>query len=171
MEELNTKWWYRLIKVVYIFSFLFSLTIAVLIVVNNYYPKLDTFLTSYQLQCVDGRTMGEFYSSDLNYDNSDFATKNYDVRVSLAKIDCSGSYSSTTDDMVDIYENHKDMIPNDVNYRIIPRVPAYTSTWGKFGLSIILAIAIPSILFALIRTLFFYVLIGREFWKTLILRK
>lgn len=55
IADLNSKWWYRLIKVVYILALLFFLIAPVVGIVFSYAPEFDG-INSYA-RCKDGRTV------------------------------------------------------------------------------------------------------------------
>ena len=84
-QEASTRWWYRLIKVIFIASVLFSLISPVVIFVQLK-PVLDQYQSRFSLKCTDGRIRGDFDGSDLKYDLKSFASS-YGLNEKFADLD------------------------------------------------------------------------------------
>lgn len=173
ISELNHKWWYRLLKVVYVFSFLFSFIIPIILFTNNK-PYLNVYDSRYALNCDDGRTRGDFDTSDLNDSFTDFDYFPYNPNkhnelTRMAKMAC--EYKETGDDLEAIYSNTLSFVPDIKNYEIVRIKDVYIGSWfSAIGYFLIGVIGIL-IIFNLIRSIFLYVVLGTNFWKVLTWRK
>jgi len=70
IRELNSKIWYRALKVIYVLIFISILVVSALIVVDNFAPKFDDE-RSY-IKCDNGKT---FHSETLKDNNIDIPLK------------------------------------------------------------------------------------------------
>lgn len=158
-----------MLKVIYIIIFALLLIGTVVLVIEARYPRLDSFLSTYQVQCMDGRERGTFHSSDLNYSLDDFSVDKNGAG-DFAKIACDNKDIDASSS-VDIYFNHRDLIPQEENYRIVLKSPIYTSSWTELLLWLLISLVVEILILNVIRAVFFYIIDGRKFWKTLILKK
>lgn len=168
--EAQNRWWYRLIKLIYVSAVILSLVIPIAVFINNI-PKLNPYESRFSIKCDDGRIRGDFDGSKLNsldnyrsWDDSYFSRDDYVIGHKLSRAAC--YYKETGEELDKIVKVKDFFIPEEKNYTIIVVKPIYyNSWWTNFGYTF-LAIFIPFILFSLIRAIFLYVLFGELFFKT-----
>ena len=180
-KNLEEKWWYRLIKVVYIIIFVavFWIPSTVIVVVNK--PVLYESDSSYEVKCSNGRILKKTYmGSDLDWTHRDFifdvmktGTRNvcsFDPSVNLsdeyAKYGVKPGDEVTVEQMEQTFRN----IPPFRNYSLILKEGVYSGSW-TFAVSMaFLALLGTLLIFDLLRAVFLYVAVKKPFWKTLIFR-
>jgi hypothetical protein len=167
-QEASKKWWYRLIKVLFILYFISSLFIPVTVFLNNK-PEIDSYKSRFSLKCNDGRMRGDFDGTDLNSSLTGFSYYAQDNPASFARIAC--AYKESGEDFVNLIKSRNYIDPKETNYKIVITKSVYDSSWFiTIGYTFIATLG-TIIFFSLIRALFFYIIFGNNFWKNLIWKK
>ncbi len=170
-QESSERWWYRLIKVIFITMILFSLLIPAIIFLESK-PVLDRYESRFSLKCADGRFRGDFDGSDLAYydlksfDNSYYNKDKFTNLDRMAKIAC--HYQETGDELKPIVESESTFVPTEKNYEIFLRKPSYSNSWVETISYTVLAFLGVILFFSLLRAIFLYIIFGENFGKNLV---
>ena len=140
ISDLNKKWWYRLIKVVFVVFFIGIIMAGVMIVAGEYSPSFDN-KASYAL-CKDGNKVG--LDENSIYLNSSFISNTNDKTI---KKRCGTTFT---------LEEIKKRVPS---YEL---VSVYKSrNWlAVVGFSLLL-VFITIIVAEIIRRIFYYIILGK----------
>lgn len=167
-QESNKKWWYRLLKVIFILTFIFSFIIPVTVFVENK-PTFNPYVSRFSLRCNDGRIRGDFNGSVLNDSLTGFDSYKDDSAENTAKIVC--AYKEVGENFTNLINSKSFATPKEINYQIIMTNSEYDSSWPIAAVTTLLAAIIVVVFFSFVRALFFYVSFGSSFWKNLIWKK
>lgn len=197
METAKSKWWYRLIQVVYVF-FAALLVLGAGMAVYDSWPELSTYDSKYKLVCFEkdvsnGRTWmsDDFSGSVLNYGATDFSN---DRMVELMRLRCANpemtreEFSQMRDSYEEgyrqslyaatqfspsatIYKSLVESVPKNKNYEIyIVDKEYFGSLRDVVFVFLVSIIFIPAFLL-LIRSAFLYIAFGEPVLRTLLLRR
>ncbi len=169
--NLNGKWWYRLIKVIYILAFVLLFWIPSAATVTNLWPDLDEGRSYYSFKCENGGTYGKFDGYKLLPNRLDFDISYYNLELSRgARLRCVYPELSP-EEVYKLARDYSPLTPRDRNYTIIPIEEVYTGSYvGAIFAGVGVLIATLAILL-LIRALFFYIGFNQPFWETFLLKK
>jgi len=173
ISELNTKWWYRLLKVVFVASLLISLLIAVVTPYFFYPKKVD--LTQSVIRCDNGKVL------DMSNYNVSGSYVPYN-EASKIKYECLDADSGLNSEEVEIVEYAKangktreEAMQALSQYRtdrfnsegVISMGDNYTFTviykdieWLKIMFSILISSLTAIFIFELVRRCFYYIVLG-----------
>lgn len=149
VEELSQKWWYRLLKVVYIGSYLLAL-IFIIAVASEAWPTTYTDTYNSLIKCINGNT----YTAGVNGISiaSDGGFILPSEEIDARKLceygivnDYLGSYST----------------PPSKNYEI-QTVPVTTGSWKEVLKIFAIGVVIGVLVLEAVRRVFLYVLTGRK---------
>jgi len=176
IEELNAKWWYRLIKVIYVGLFVLALLLVVIGAFSKYGPKFDAQKT--YVSCNNGTNINpkdygvnlysEFIWTDDDKKLNFACLSNKDIGE-IAKTAYPNTYNDLSDEEIGKrvrernFDFYKKVALDQKTYKLIP---AYTERdWSKtFGFSFIIVLLVTFI-FEGTRRLFYYVSLGKWFPK------
>jgi hypothetical protein len=166
-QEAEKKWWYRLIKIIFIILIFVSL-LPIIAIYFDYKPEINNYDSSYSLKCNDGRQRGNFngkelsYFPNISYDNSYYNKERFKTLDTMARLVC--SYKETGDEFRKIYESKNYVVPSIQNYEIIRTKTLYYGSWWNVVSYSLLNIVIVIFVFSLLRAVFFYVAFAENFW-------
>ncbi|MES2225294.1 MAG: hypothetical protein V4480_00605 [Patescibacteria group bacterium] len=147
LTELNSKWWYRLLKVLYIILALIILGVSIALIVVSNAPEFDN-KASY-VQCDDGRTfpvdkIGMYSDFVDSYNDRNFRT-----------------WCATTlveENGVQKLKPINGFVPDEKNFTFVAKETA--RNWmGTIGYSVI-ALVVVLLLSELLRRMFYYITLG-----------
>jgi hypothetical protein len=167
LENLQKKWWYRLIKVLYITVFVFTFWVPTVTIFSSYKPYLDTYNSKYQLKCIDGALRGNFDGSKVVSYSNDF----YDDGIkNMARYACH-YISLSGDDLIAVMHDEGVFKPYVKNYDIVIKEGVYEGSWSIAIGGGLVALLGTIFFLSLIRAIFFYIAVERNFWKTLFFKQ
>ncbi len=170
-KNLNSKWWYRLVKVIYIFSFLLSLGIPTAVVLNNV-PYVDEYSSRYYYKCDDGSEWGktaEINGYDLNNAKDDFSIAGEPLKNG-AQARCAKT-NLTKEELLDAIKLGEIKAGGQKNYTILVHKEIFYGSWMVAILGGIGALIATIIFFVITRAIFLYVVFNKSFWKSLIFKR
>lgn len=171
INTLNTKWWYRLVKVIFVLSMVFFCVLSVSISFFDLKPTVDYLNSKYSYKCNDGNIRGDLeygynkvyrdYGSDELYVVNDLDKV---IRRICSEFDYFNSLNEE-ESLSYIRETH-DLIPTnkfqDKNYEIIFKDKIVYGSWlHVFGASF-LSLVVITLIAIILRFLFLYVLTGES---------
>lgn len=155
LSELNSKWWYRLIKVIYIASYLIIVVGSIVAIFYNFSPEFDN-AKSY-IKCENGK---EFILSENGYDlYSDYMSHSNQV---YAEDLCFDGIIEFKKEEIGNLEFKKPIVISETEksgrYELISK---YTNRdwFSTVGFSI-LTILGTGIIFEIFRRIFYYIILG-----------
>lgn len=188
-ENKNTKWWYRLLQVIYT---MFSVCLVIFGVASFIapFPTLNPDESTYQLKCTDGTLRGDFQGELLNYNFDDFKEKE---GRDIGRIACENTKMSG-DEIYDLYtEEHilklrgaawayenKDImtveemsefeikglaktVPEAKNYTLVIKEKVYEGNWWEPLMAFVVSLVTIPLLLLSIRAVFLYIVFGTPF--------
>ena len=178
IEELNEKWWYRLVKVCFVIFVILTFWIPAFFVLVELQPRIDFINTMYQLTCENGAVLDRTYSkSELDRFAEDF--RSLDVGVGSrqndtleAKLLCANT-SLSRSEVLDRWANDRPSLnpaPRHQNYSFLLIEEKFTPSYGIYYFSVFMSVIGTVAFFLIVRAAFLYVLIQAPFWRTLIFR-
>ena len=178
IEELNEKWWYRLLKVCFVIFVILTFWLPTFFVLVELEPRVDPINTTYALACEDGSILDRQYSqSELNRSATDFWSLNLNVGneqrdILEAKLLCANT-SLSRSEVLDRWANDRPSLnpaPRHQNYSFLLIEEKFTPSYGIYYFSVFMSVIGTVAFFLIVRATFLYVLIQAPFWRTLIFR-
>ena len=168
IKELNSKWWYRLLKVAYVILFIGIFSLSIAFVYSATEPEYDK-LSSY-IKCTNGRVLN-YDEHKLDSDYIDYSSKQalaYECTKAKSGIseeeksiiDYAKSNGKTKEDAIEALSNYrqdKGRIPSD-NYEFV--IKYIDRDWLKFGSGVFLGFVLSFFLFEVLRRVFYYIVLG-----------
>lgn len=175
MNDLNKKWWFRLVTVFYILVGVSSFGMLVYTTIEDV-PTFSPYLSTFSYKCDDGYIGGKYkYGSD----SSDIKSAEYNptkdslfyiennFSIKLIKSTCANVEYSRDGLNITYFNNLKDgkydqYIPKNDNFKIVVSDAKYWGTWKETILNSLLGLGILCISLFTTRYIFFYVLTGKH---------
>jgi hypothetical protein len=181
LQEANKKWWYRLLKVIFILFFGVSIITATTVPFFSYKPVINKYSSRYGIKCDNGVIRGDFGGNMLNDENTTFHVSDVFAKYTynldqLRELDKMSRLACKYDDYSgetyrEFLTEGKYTIPDNTNYLIVVTKPIYYGSWVEaLGYTIISIIGTITF-YSLIRAVFFYIFFNSKFWRTLIWKK
>jgi hypothetical protein len=155
---LNQKWWYRLMKVAFVLSFI---VVAPLVAMSVYSSNMPFSYTDYQVTCNYGNK-----ETFLAFQDKRILITNYDLRDGLASLsDYAKTDLQNACDISELEIQRSSMSVYGVNlqvqplYTIAPERVTDGSVWIAIGYSA-LALSMVAVVFEIFRRLFYYIILG-----------
>lgn len=177
MENLNKKWWFRLIIVFYVLIGLSGFAI-VIIVTTSFVPKFSPYDSTFSYKCNDG-----YVGGTLKYGYSEAVTSNaYPVKehsyfylnnesgVSLVRAVCM-NYKNIRD--VSKEESlilgrsatrgeYYEYLPRENNFTLFAKDAKYNGTWSQTTLIGVIGLVILFFILYVVRYIFFFITTGKH---------
>lgn len=161
-ESLKNHWWFRTLKVIYIFLIGTSLVGMVAIAISER-PILDEYSSTYQIRCdKDGILRGNIKGSDLYHfgNNPSFIDDN---GTQVARFFCTNPDLDRDQTNSAFAQARIDgTIPTSDNFLILIKKPTYNGSWLFALLYLILGILIVSVIGWIIKIIFMYIVVGEN---------
>lgn len=158
LKNLNTKSWYRLLKVFYVFSAFLILIIGLLLIYNEHTPSAHYAKNNSYILCNDNRKFSLTENNINLYQNS--ITSLEDVAIKKLCL------PPVPDDYMPVYNyytneifNPLPTIPTEPNYILIGSYMTNGSWWVVIMYSVLFLI-ILFLIFELIKRIFYYIFLG-----------
>jgi hypothetical protein len=179
IEELNGKWWYRLIKVVYILAFIGVALITCLIVSSSFDPQFDA-ANSYivcnnsgdhiALKNTNVTLYYDYISSDDDTALKYYCASPIDLGTAAQEAyPTNSAYQSTStlslgQRIQSAYPSYDSVLDKALGF--VPDnyvfVPVYTQrNWGEMILYMILSILVIAAIFEAAKRIFYYIFLGK----------
>jgi energy-coupling factor transporter transmembrane protein EcfT len=152
INELNNKWWYRLLKVVYLIVLIAGILFIVLMVYSSNGPQFDN--NASYIKCSNGKEV-QLKSNDI-FLYYDFLSPG-DQKIAEGKC-FDGMISSSTDEFGKVKYKIASETDNSRKYNL---VSVYTErNWSEIFLYILIGCFSLIAVFETIRRIFYYVILG-----------
>jgi hypothetical protein len=164
ISEINARWWYRLIKVIYIVIFICCLILPIFIIVTSYEPHFDN--NKSYIECADGKNFflrqNDILLQSDNISLYDQAAQHlcFDGVITYQPNEATTGWASLFGPTPHVVSTTK----NSGKYKLVSK---YTKrNWlATIGFSL-LSIIVTVIVFELIKRIFYYIILGRILPKT-----
>lgn len=159
-ENLKNHWWFRTLKVIYIFLIGLSFVSVIALAISER-PILNEYSSTYQIRCdKDGVLRGNIKGSDLYHfgNNPSFIDNNGTevTRFFCTNPDLNRDQTNSTFAQAKI----DGTIPTSDNFIIVIKNSVYDGSWLSALLYLVIGILGVSIIGWIIRTVFMYILVG-----------
>lgn len=162
-KDLEKHWWFRVLKVVYIFLMGFLVIVVITLAINER-PFLDKSSSTYQIKCLNNRSlMGNINGKDLYYLNNKLAFIS-DKETQLSRFLCMNSeikqYDINTINILFTKASIKQTIPSMDNFEILIKTPVYNKNWLASGLYLFGGIIAIILIGLFLKMIFLYIITG-----------
>jgi hypothetical protein len=167
VEQLQKKWWYRLVQVVYTI-FVSGLIFIGAGLVYIHLPYIDTEKSTYRIVCDNGQRRGVIEGRYIDHTMDDYVTYFYGQTTRFA---CDNP-NVPEKQFDEVFEQKEKMgeIPYEVNFKFDIEDRVYVGSWWTPFNTLFISLVIILAISLLIRAIFLYVVTGAPFVRTFFLK-
>ncbi len=163
--NLNKKWWHRLVKVIFVVGIIFTISIIVISVIDEYKPHINVNKSTYKVACRDfDVTFGEFSGSITVSGRWLKSPGDEQARYLCSKPEAYTAFKSIQDEDQGLEFLSKKSLEStiDYNYKLETINKVINGSWLEFFIHLIISIILCFIGFSLIRYVYFYVITNKH---------